>query len=91
MTNEQYNGWANRETWLVNLWLTNDQETYEAAREICDIAYERPAVTALQEFVESIAFDAVTEQGSSGLGVDLIGQSLACVDWREIVESFRED
>ena len=91
MSNEQYNGWANRETWLVNLWLTNDAGTYAAAREICGEGQERPAVLALQEFVESIAFHAVTEQESSGLGVDLIGQSLAWVDWREIVQSFRED
>ena len=25
---EKYNGWFNRETYLVNLWLTNDENIY---------------------------------------------------------------
>lgn len=28
MVNEKYNGWANYETWCVNLWLTNDEKSY---------------------------------------------------------------
>ena len=24
----EYNGWTNRETWVVNLWLSNDMESY---------------------------------------------------------------
>ena len=27
---ETYNGWTNWETWNVNLWLTNDENTYSA-------------------------------------------------------------
>jgi hypothetical protein len=27
---DEYNGWANRETWAANLWLTNSPELYEA-------------------------------------------------------------
>ena len=30
----EYNGWSNRETWVVNMWLTNDQCYYD---ELCDI------------------------------------------------------
>lgn len=30
-----YNGWSNRETWVVNLWLTNDMESYEFLQSIC--------------------------------------------------------
>jgi hypothetical protein len=34
MTNDmEYNGWTNRETWALNLWLSNDQGLYETTRE----------------------------------------------------------
>lgn len=26
---EKYNGWTNRDTWLVALWLDNDRKNYE--------------------------------------------------------------
>lgn len=28
MENEKYNGWTNRDTWLVMLWLNNDEKNY---------------------------------------------------------------
>ena len=38
MSDKSYNGWKNYETWVVNLWLTNEQHPYEywmdRAREI---------------------------------------------------------
>ena len=34
MTNKEYNGWYNWETWSVNLWMDNDQGSHEMWREI---------------------------------------------------------
>jgi cytosine/adenosine deaminase-related metal-dependent hydrolase len=30
---EEYNGWSNRETWVVNLWLSNEEPLYQRALE----------------------------------------------------------
>ena len=30
-----YNGWSNRETWLVSLWLNNDPASYDLLQAAC--------------------------------------------------------
>jgi hypothetical protein len=37
---EDYNGWANRETWAVRLWLDNDQGIYYSAQDAARGAIE---------------------------------------------------
>lgn len=100
-TDTTYNGWTNRETWMVNLWLTNDQGTYNALAELVSgieseatefgtISREHRIADALVGFVDDIIAppDADVEYG---LAVDLINAALGRVDWRELADNYAED
>ena len=60
----EYNGWSNRETWLVNLWLSNDMGSYEFLQSICKNHCE-----TWEKVEELEALDAVFQSArlSSGL------------------------
>jgi hypothetical protein len=91
MTEETtYNGWPNRETWLVNLWLTgNDQATYTEVREIVLSAEnEHDAVDRCADYVDRLCFG---EDPEPGLATDLLRGALSVVDWRPVVRYLRED
>lgn len=34
MTEPGYNGWTNYQTWVMNLWLTNDEGNYDASHAV---------------------------------------------------------
>lgn len=76
-----YNGWKNKETWLVNLWMGDmfqdmANEGYFDGMDIADIA-ER-----LEQSVVDYTDDTVQEQ--SGLIADFINMCLAEIDFREL-------
>lgn len=79
---EGYNGWANWETWVVNLWLANDEGLYRSTLEA--MKARRPD-EAIQELVREMLDEP------AGLKGDIIGRALSAVDWAEIARGFRED
>ena len=82
----EYNGWCNYETWCVNLWMTSDQSYYE---QLCEIVSSHSVLNAQAEALEDwIRFEYDGEYSS--LWADLINNSLAEVDWYEIVEMNQE-
>ncbi len=89
MTDETYEGWTNRETWYVSLWLNNEEPLYDAAREIAARG-ERSfdAAETLRQYVEELVLG---DEPPANLATDLLTYALARVNYREIVESFRED
>lgn len=83
--NEQtgYNGWSNYETWLVALWLNNDQESYALLQEI-----RSPQVS---EYHKSERIEELVREfylgDEGGMTADLVNAALGRVDWLEIVQA----
>jgi hypothetical protein len=76
-----YNGWSNYETWLVALWLNNDQASYDALEELK--AEDGSAYNKAQQ-LEELARE-LYEFEPVGLAGDLMNAALGRVDWVEIV------
>ena len=89
-----YNGWKNRETWLVNVWLGNDKFADEHSRDVANQKielYER--ADTLKEFVYLICMgdDREIDGQTSGLAVDLLNDAIETVDFRELIQSYEEE
>ena len=48
---EDYNGWCNRDTWLVMLWLNNDQNNYEGITRIVNNTNELKDLSDLELYM----------------------------------------
>jgi hypothetical protein len=87
---DEYQGWTNRETWNVKLWIDNERPLYEATRALADCARNNNSGAwklgeAIRVFME--AQDVVADMDASFVS-DLIGYALqARVNWTEIAES----
>ena len=102
MTQKEYNGWFNYETWLVNLWMTSEegscrfnerraQDTYNAAE--ADKTFtkvERATLDlsdALKEEYENAEYDLLEQaKATVSIWADLLGAALSEVNWHEIGE-----
>jgi hypothetical protein len=82
-----YNGWKNRETWCVHLWLTSEPGTDAALSEfvLMDVSlYERSE--ALKAWVSDMA-----PIDGANMFTDLLQGALQQVDWREIIKNHEDD
>lgn len=101
MNKSEYNGWTNYETWLVNLWLNNDESIVEwmidKVRELRDFYTEPdeggPSVNnasvlrAMTIAVEDYMTEMVLEGIEEGsLRFDILVQFLREVNWKEIAD-----
>lgn len=93
MSDSKYNGWANYETWVVNLWLDNDQSSQEywqeQARELVQSAIDAEKIEVREEAISDLAqrLESEHDEGMpevSGVFSDLLNSALGRVDWHEI-------
>lgn len=97
-----YNGWTNYETWLVTLWLGNDQGTYEYWREQTRAKWgatatpdpdwrtftrqDRTLYKLSDQLKQEIAQDGLPEGTITGLYADMLAAALDEVHWYAIAE-----
>jgi len=83
MKSEKYNGFANRETWLVNLWLGDflHNVVSEEDGQVSD--------DYIKNIVEDIVWSNVSS--TSSLCADFVGGCLSSVDWTEISKHAHEE
>tara|TARA_Y100000034_G_C6605299_1_gene263451 strand:- start:119 stop:343 length:225 start_codon:yes stop_codon:yes gene_type:complete len=73
MNKEDYNGWANRATWNVNLWLGNDEEIYNLMRSL--------KMTEASQFANFCGYIWGNKTPD--------GDNLEDVDWQEIADAWK--
>ena len=82
-----YQGWSNRATWHVNLWLSNDASAYRHWRDQVEYVKtqrsdNRSRINLLADFMrDEISGERPAIEGSYG---DLLGAALRDVDWEDI-------
>ncbi len=82
-----YNGWSNRETWLVSLWLNNDESLYSQLLEAVEL--NEPASIKAEWLAERVQeqLDWRLEDQDASLWVDMLRGSFYRVDWVEIIRA----
>ncbi len=100
MTHKEYNGWHNYETWLVKLWMDNDEgsDSYwrEQAEEVWKAAEADPTFTREERATLDLA-DVLKEYHDEaqpelqGFWADLLNAAMSEVNWYEIAEHMIAD
>jgi hypothetical protein len=102
MSDETYNGWKNYPTWVVNLWLSNDEGLYLGAlartRAVLEDYHPTTAVWSVEEsrrfnvadtLKTWVTYDLTPDLGAS-FAADLLGYALDQVDWDEVADAWIE-
>jgi hypothetical protein len=84
-TIQTYNGWSNRETWVVNLWLNNESYSYDTLQHIVK-AFGTLSEQA-EELERCVRNDDSSLPDEASMWSDLLNTSLGRVNWYEIVEN----
>lgn len=85
---EEYNGWPNYETWIVKLWIDNDEGAYHYSKDMVRHSrYRADAIDGLKDWIEEM--NPLNE--GANMFVDLMTHALGKVDFGKIADSIAED
>ena len=99
-TKKEYNGWYNYETWLVKLWIDNEegssrywdetaQEVYDESEAETSFTREERATLDLSDRLKNEFDEAQPEL--PGFWADLLNAAMSEVNWYEIAEHYIAD
>ena len=104
---DKYNGWANRQTWIVGLWIDNDHATYNRVVQEVEYLKERApdasqvlaGIWTVEQYIKFKLADWIKEiitfgnplADDASLYSDLLGYALAMVDWQEVASHYIEE
>ena len=86
MQHKEYNGYHNYETWLVALWIDNDQDTEEQLHEMAETIPDRDVYDLSLVIKAWVTDDMIPDLGAT-LAADLVSGALSKVNWYEIAEN----
>ena len=105
--NEEYNGWTNRETWSMNLWITNEPHWDEHARKLaCSVVWRYVQTPNTERDIQRAIYDLkldIREYFDEEFSWEYVKDnenlynvvreigSLDRVNWYEIAEHFYHD
>jgi len=99
MAQNEYNGWANWETWVVNLWIHNDQELYEYYGKVARVEVSKnKGHQKSATFQLSLALNRQFDEqvpAVEGPYLDLLNGAMSKINWyqiaRHLVEQIEEE
>ena len=97
-----YNGWSNCETWVVNLWLGNDESSYNTCRTLAQRCYEEAVADQVLSRKERACYQLANElkemvedgnplASEASVYSDLLNASISEVNWKEIANSLLQE
>lgn len=79
-----YNGWKNKETWLVNLWLGDCLDADAESGAEIDADY-------IEQMVDEMASALMESPDANGFLTDLLNCALGEIDYREIAAVYAKE
>jgi hypothetical protein len=100
MEKKEYNGWYNYETWLLALWIDNEESSYNYWREIAQESYDvaeadkmftrdERATSSLADRLKDAFEEAQPEV--TGFWADLINAAMSEINWYDVAEHYISD